>query len=106
MGASVVTFEVGALPSLFGDHLSYAPFPPGAKVDALLPANGWDVSDSALKSDEAVDGLVETVLALDRLPPQARQRKRDAAMAYSRDAFSSEKVSTMWQEWLRDVVSK
>lgn len=90
----VITYPVGAVKEIYGDHLVYLPFPLNANISSL---NAYEETfDPSLNSDEAVSTIIKTIKFLDSRP-MLKDIIRKRGRAFVLEEFVPDKLFNKWK---------
>jgi len=96
----VLTYPVGAVKEIYGDHLVYLPFPSGANIESL---NAYEETfDITLNSEEAISTIVKTVEFLES-KPALKEIIKKRGRTFTISEFNPDKIFSKWVQFLDRV---
>lgn len=102
LGAIPVTYPLGALPENFDGYCVWLDFPPGADPDKMQTEPLSKDYDGIFK---CTNNIVEKINYLEA-NPQIKEELRSKGKQYILDKFNSNKVGSMWANFINQLINE
>jgi len=94
----VITYPIGAVKEIYGDHLIYLPFLGNANIQSL---NSFEMTfDETLNSEEAISTIVKTVEFLES-NPNFKENIKKRGREFILSKYSPEALAKQWIPYLK-----